>query len=389
MEESSVTAIVIADDHYNGLGIIRSLGEEGVPVYLVLLKDTGKTIIDKSKYVTKTLKVKKDRKAILDAIEVCIAEQGRFAIIPLCDFAAEVVDDCHTAFSENIAVPNANGNLHDLMNKYRLAELFRTAGIQVPIHREVIMNEDNVWDKFPAIIKPLASVEGQKNDITTVRNKEELQDSFVALRKKGYKRALVEEFIDGADSFMVEVLGYVDKMGEPHFSSVIHKVREYPIKNGSTAYAFFEDGATYVDMDALKKAVKLTHYYGIFDIEFKYADGKAYFIEMNFRNGAPAYATTSRGFNIVGEWIFNYFDIDIKHKKKSDNEFLMCEHRDVINMLKGYVSFSSWFKNFIKANKLIWNWNDLKPSWIMYIGVIKTMFGRLFHGRTKKSDSSV
>lgn len=380
METSGVAAIVIADDHYNGLGVIRSLGEIGVPVYLILLcKHNQATIIDSSKYVTKTLKVSRDSAEILAAVGSLLDEQRRYAIIPLSDFAAEVIDGNYLRFPQNAAVPHANGGMQTLMNKYRLAELFRGCGLTVPKHEELTLEKPNPWNVFPAIVKPLASVEGRKTDIVTVQNAQELAESIPVLQAKGYKRALIEEYIDGNDAFMAEVLGYVDRTGKPHFSQVIHKLREYPIKNGSTAYAFFEETAEYIDFEALENAVRATHFYGIFDLEFKYADGKAYFIEMNFRNGAPAYAAAKCGFNIAAEWLFDGFETQMPAQTASSKTYLMCEHRDVINMLKGYVAFPKWLCEFTKANKLIWNWKDLRPSRKLYFGVVKASTRRLSH----------
>ena len=41
-------ALVISEDHYNALGVIRSLGEEGIPVDLILTTESKKTFVDKN-----------------------------------------------------------------------------------------------------------------------------------------------------------------------------------------------------------------------------------------------------------------------------------------------------------------------------------------------------
>ena len=381
MGDGFIKAIVIADDHYNGLGVIRSLGEQNVPVILVLTSD-GSTVIDKSKYVNSVIRVRHSSDEIVDALQRIIKDDHECAIYPLSDFAAVTIDE-HRDLFKNCGVPHANGKMRELMNKHTLAGLFKEKGVLVPYHEEIIINDllDLKWDRYPAIIKPLASVEGMKTDIVTVRGVSEAQDALSTLRLKGYSRVLIEEFVTAKDEFMIEVLGYVDKSGEPHFSKVVHKIREYPISNGSTAYAFFDEEAEYIDFDALRKAVIATGYYGVFDIEYKYANGKAYFIEMNFRNGAPAYAVTMSGFNIAYEWLCDFQGKPFQATSSAKNMHFMCEHRDVFNMVKGEVPLFKWLNEYITSEKLIWNWKDMRPSRILYVNVLKTTFRRLLHGR--------
>lgn len=61
-------ALVISEDHYNALGVIRSLGEEGIPVDLVLTTESKKTFVDKSKYISNTVRVSHDEDQIIEAM---------------------------------------------------------------------------------------------------------------------------------------------------------------------------------------------------------------------------------------------------------------------------------------------------------------------------------
>ena len=54
-------AIVIGSDHYNTLGVIRSLGEKGIPVYLILITQ-NEGFVDKSKYVAQSWSVHSSEK---------------------------------------------------------------------------------------------------------------------------------------------------------------------------------------------------------------------------------------------------------------------------------------------------------------------------------------
>ena len=63
MEEQK-RAIILADDHYNGLGLIRSLGKAGADVFLLLTSDR-KPYISKSRYVRQYFILGKNDEKIL------------------------------------------------------------------------------------------------------------------------------------------------------------------------------------------------------------------------------------------------------------------------------------------------------------------------------------
>lgn len=358
-----MNAIVIADDHYNGLGVIRSLGEKNINIYLILLTE-GRSFIDKSKYVTKLYKIKKDKMVILDTIRLIINPNENYAVLPLSDFSALFCDEYYDKMPQNVVMPNAKGKLNILENKYIMANIAQDVGLTIPKHIEIKLKEviSFEWGIYPAIIKPILSVEGLKSDISIVNNYSELMETLKDFSIKGYERVLLEEYITGNEEYMIEVLGYVNSSGESVFSNIICKIREFPIKNGSTAYAYFIDSHNGIDEKKLNLFIKKCGYFGLFDFEFKYADGKVYFIEVNFRNGAPSYASTLSGLNIPYCWILN----KEKSSKLRKKFTFMCEQNDVINMLKGEVGFANWLKQFISSKKIFWNWKDFKPILIYY-----------------------
>ena len=58
-----IKAIVITEDHYNALGVLRSLGEKGVQIHLLLFSE-GDTFVDSCRYVYETHKIKRTESAI-------------------------------------------------------------------------------------------------------------------------------------------------------------------------------------------------------------------------------------------------------------------------------------------------------------------------------------
>lgn len=371
-------AVIITEDHYNALGVIRSLGECGIEIILVLITD-GKTYVDSSKFVGKTVKTARTEIDILNALRQVTEEntECKYVLFPLSDFAALILDKNYNSFGNNVYAPNMSGKMEQYQNKY--FSKIKAAECGLTIARDTVLNVEEQlpeWNIYPAILKPLASVEGFKSDISILNNQHELIECVSSFKTKGYRKALLEEYIHGSDEHMIEVMGYAAN-GTVKIAGIISKIREYPIKKGSTSYAEIVAEHKDINFENIKRYIKNSGFSGLFDMEFKYSDGKAYFIECNFRNGAPAYALTCKGNNIPVGWLENVLEISVERKNRiTKKNFFMVEQNDLINMLKGEVHIGNWVKDFKNSNKLFFSAKDLKPAIIYYIKLAQQIIKR-------------
>lgn len=366
--KEKMIAVVIADDHYNSLGMIRSLGLRGIPVVLVLISN-GRSFVDKSKYVTECYKINRDEIKILETLQTIISRENKYAFFPLSDFAADILDRNYLLF-DNVLCPHAKGDLKELMNKDKAKKIASACGLRVPKGKVIVAPFDVNWSEFPVVLKPLASMEGLKSDIVIVNNGQELCDELKVFFEKGYQRILLEEYICGADEHMIEVMGERAEFHDCTFAGIISKVREFPIKNGSTSYASIVRKHQDIDFDKLNNFIKQTGFIGLFDMEFKYANGEAYFIECNFRNGAPGHEFTKQGFNIPSKWIDEMMNYEVSKVLPKECRF-MVEQMDILNVLKRDTSIMKWLREFLTADKLFWDWKDMKPCISYYIEFIR------------------
>ena len=374
-----VEAIIIGDNHYNALGVIRSLGYHNIDIKLIVFENE-ENFVQYSRFVKKYQIIKQDAELLKETIYNFLNPDKTNILFPLCDFAAIVCDEFSKDENyKNCVIPNANGNCKVYQNKETINKIAETCNITVP--KSDILNFDKnskfEWETFPAIIKPLLSIEGHKSDIAIVNEANEFKTVIQGFKDKGYAEVQIQEYINGTDECMLEVIGYVGKNGQVNFSKIIKKIREYPIKNGSTSFAEFVDSWNGIDKNSIVQLLAKTNYYGIFDIEFKYAKGKTYFIEINFRNGAPSHALTKQGYNIPYSWLCDAVGLIVNNSNKFNNRLFMVETRDVINMLKGDVSLGIWIKEFSKAKLLIWDSSDIIPTIKMYSSLLKQIIRRV------------
>lgn len=365
-------AIIIGADHYNTLSVIRSLGEKNVIVNVILI-GTKNSYVKWSKYISKIVFINNKEDEIYNSLLNMIRSlSSKPVIFPLTDKAAQVIDENYLELMKISYVPHAYGRMKDLQDKYFMGLLAKESGFTIP-YKKVVKTKDKIeWDIFPAIIKPISGLLGNKTDIAIVDNKEELDKALYKLLIKDYDKVLIEEFIRGNDEYMLEILGFVKQNGEVSVSSLIKKIREYPLKGGSTSYATFIEEQEGLDISKLVELIKYTRFYGIFDIEFKYADGILYFIEINYRNGAPSYALNSKGCNIVYHWLCDAVGMPYKGLHRCYSGLFMCEHKDVLHVLRRNITIQEWFKEFRDKEciKIFYNKKDYLPFifyWIKFI----------------------
>lgn len=357
-------AIVIGNNHHNTLGVLRSLGEQRVICKLVLTGKENGNFVAYSKYVDQCYSFTEEAHDIIQLInKIAMENEGRAVLFPLSDTLASEIDSKRNQLNENIIAPHANGCIEQYLDKYYMASCAERCGICIPRHITQNLDEKIVWNIYPAIVKPLKSKDGRKGDINIVHNINELHKTLHHLKLLSYESVLVEEFISSLDSYMVEILGNVKKDGSIEIPCIMEKIREYPVGAGSTSYARLTQVKEHINLDTIKNMITTTGYYGLFDIEIMFNEGKFYFIEFNFRNGAPSYALTSAGYNIVYDWYANAIGEAYNGLLAHDDYYLMCEHKDVLHVVNKDLSLKKWISDYYRTDVfLMRNRHDKKPQ---------------------------
>jgi len=287
------------------------------------------------------------------------------------DAIAKLVDAHKTILEKTCVVPKINSDtlsLGQFLDKSYANMIAKESGLLVPDSVIVDLTEYNpqvIYNiEFPCIVKPVRSFEGQKNDIKVFNNQDKLVSYFTYLKNKNYRSVLVQQYIDGPESRMVGLVGFVANDGEVYITGIMDKKREYPLNTGSTSYGAFSYNKFNLDIEKVIAFIKRTRYIGIFDFDFKYSDGKCYFIEMNFRNGALSYASTAAGINIVYLWYLDACGIDIsKRVNKVENGLkFMLEIRDFRHVLDRNISLLTWLKDLYQTDIfLVLDKSDIMP----------------------------
>lgn len=357
-------AAVIGDWHFNSLGIVRSLGEAGVEVIFINLSEGGYS--ESSKYVKSFFNASNSNEVIKLIVEATEKFNKKAVLFPAGDEAALIIDEHRSTLEDCCICPGFKGDIADYMNKDNMCSLASESGFSVPqslnLRLDGEFKENLRAFPLPLIIKPLKSVDGSKADIMVCQNKEQLEVAVKTLSEDDsvYNEVLVQQFVDGKNNLMVEYCGCKTPGRKVSIWGQLEKIREYPVNRGSTTYAVIKEEITYINTDTLDSFLEKSGFSGIFDLELKVVDGTPYFLEINYRNGAPSYGFTKAGFNIPLTWFCQQTGITEPHNSIKEL-YLMSERDDLNNVKDKNISVFKWLKD-IKNTDTMMIYNPLDPA---------------------------
>lgn len=353
--------IVFSQDHYNPLNIIRSLGEKGLKPISILYGD-NQWMIPHCKYVSKLYQVS----TLEEGYEILVNEYGSQKEKPFIfcsDDTTESYLDSHYDFlKEHFYFYNAGrqGQVNWLQDKGNITHLAESVGLTIP--KEEVLNRGVLPTtlRYPVITKALAStMGGWKKDVHICRTEQELNEAYKEIKAN---KLCVQEFIDKVGEFTVEIFSIND--GCDVFMPYIADYIRFSYDN----YGFYMNMIPFADCELktkIKELLKRTKYNGICEIEFmKGADGKDYFLEVNFRAATWNYALTVGGGNLPYYWAKSillgripYEELTLRKKTFK----AMVEPADFIRNVKK-VGFIQWIKDLKSAEcKYYYNRKDPKP----------------------------
>ena len=288
-------AVVVGTDHFNTLGIIRSLGESGIePTAVIFSKDTDKAWTLKSKYLNRKLSCVTS----IEKVEGVLSEIGKefkekAFLIPSCDLAVKIIDDnnCLEKYYYSPRILTRTGKMFHCMDKTYSAEIALKAGFLVPetmcLYTNDVVQIDaarkRFAEKYPLIIKENSSV-SEKDYIRIISTEKELIKAF---KECGNGFVMLQQFVKKDEELGVQGVGFGD--GTSYIPGVVHKIRTSIDSIGSTTYAEIENDITPELRSKCESFIREFQYSGIFDIEVLRKGKEYYFIECNFRNGAYGY----------------------------------------------------------------------------------------------------
>lgn len=273
------------------LGVLRSLGPRGVPLYVAAPKQFLPCYAS-SRYCRDVLAVdpNADADVLLDRLYRWPAARPRGVrplLLPMNDRMAGRVNERRAAWECGFQVALPRAELVDaLMDKTRADRMAAEAGLDTPASAFVTCPEELRRAlqtlSYPVVIKPTSW-----RDLGRASFKADVCDGADALRERaGRYLALgssmtVQEYIAGGDEAVEVYMFYRTLDGHTLYSCTGRKMRQNPPGAGIMASGRAEPLDHVVALAA--RFLEAVDYRGLGGIEFKRCHSRSYFIEINVR----------------------------------------------------------------------------------------------------------
>ncbi|WP_423190438.1 carboxylate--amine ligase [Alkalibacterium sp. f15] len=382
--ETKHKAVVLGNNYYIGLSIIRCLGKSGIPVAVLDYQEKG-AYARQSKYVTEKLigpHYSKESDKLKDFLIAYAKNQDYKPVLyPTADQYVEFVDKYLLELKEYFLINQTEqGFWSDLIDKDKLYVLAQQHNVRVPQNIQVgnadIVEEVEKELGYPCIIKPSDSsrfVSKFRKKLFKVTNRQELEEGLKKAKDANIE-VVVQQLIQGFDDHMYTFDAYLNQEAKITHWVTAQKERQYPINFGASVYIkqkyvpeLHEIGAPFLEAIGYK---------GFAEIEFKKDEqtGEYYLIEINVRTTNFNQMLAELGFNmpLLAYKELTGQEIGQDSLKVSTNLAFHYMYEDLHASLayvkSGQLTWKSILKTYTeKRVGSIWVASDPKPG-IYYVG---------------------
>jgi predicted ATP-grasp superfamily ATP-dependent carboligase len=279
-----------------GLALVRSLGREGIPVHGVGLRQQEFGL--RSRYLRSARIVAGDER-LLDALRLAARGGGRPILFPERDENVETVlqrwDDVREL--ADLPLPDDPGVTRRLRRKDLLPELAAAAGVLSP---QTVRATTPETIRAAGLAPPLLlkAVEGQEFALTfgekafVARDLDEAVAAWKKAKARGFE-TIVQELVPDSHDHVYSLFTYIGRDGRPLASVVGRKVRQGPLRLGTSAvFAAGHDAEVY---DLGHRLLRSVGYTGFAHVELVRdpRDGQLKLLEVNTR--PPIWAGIAMG----------------------------------------------------------------------------------------------
>lgn len=293
------TIIVFGMEHYNPLGLIRTLGRHGHSPIYIAIKGRG-VASSKSKYIKRVHYVDTAEEGYEVLIGNYSGEKEMPFVLTTDDDVQSILDLHYTELKDRFIIYNSgeDGRTTAFMDKKRILEAAERHGM--PVLPTVVAQKGSIPDnlEYPVITKAMSPTDANwKKNSFICENEEELKR---ACEQISCDEFLIQKFVEKKNELCLD--GFTINHGKDSFipmaTNYNYNIRGY--------YSPYMTAFNFRDTELLGKINSMLAeigFEGIFSVEFLVGgDGTCYFSEVNFRNSTWNYIATSVGMPIPLLW---------------------------------------------------------------------------------------
>ena len=378
IENNTVPAVVLVSSQHGGVGIIRSLGRAGVPVYGVHQHRWDPSA--RSRYLRGTFRwdfsTAQAAQSVEFLLEVARQLGRRPVLIATCDITAVFLADNAESLAKHYLFASAAPEVvRTFASKKETADLCRRLRIPSP---ETVMPacRGDLFDfarsaRYPVIVK------GECGDFLLPRNRyarvaivssqQELLDIYDLNAETGPPSYIVQEYIPGGDDTIWMFNGYFNRRSECVFGATGRKLRQFPVHRGCTSLGICESNDIVVEQTL--RLMQAVGYHGPLDIGYRFdaRDRKYKLLDVNPRIGATfrLFAAES-GLDIARAIYLDVTGQEIPPAQVRSGRKWIVESYDLVStvnyMREGQLTVRGWLSSLRGVQEGVWlSLDDMAP----------------------------
>ena len=291
--------IVFCEDHYNPLGVIRSLGEKKINPIVILVADNP-CQIPHSRYAKTIHRVGTMEEGLELLLEKYGSEEEKPFVYTCSDDIASLLDLNYDRLIDKFYFFHGKqqGTITKYLDKKTITDLAVEKGCKA-LRYEVVEKGKLPQDlTYPVITKAVSStLSNWKDEMHICRDEAELLKAYESMRGE---KVLVQEYIHKKNEYCVDGFSYNggENVEIPYFTNYL---RFSDISYG--CYMVLRPHVKETVYNQINDILREVGYTGIFETEFLIDENdELYFLEVNFRNSTWSYAYTYGGYNMPYLW---------------------------------------------------------------------------------------
>jgi D-aspartate ligase len=360
MIDVSTPVVVVRCSRHGGLGITRTLGRMGVPVYHVDRCKSAPAF--HSRYSGGRFVWDVEKSPPLDSVaflgEVAAAIGRRAILIPTSDATAMLVAEHAEALGKWFDFPVMPSTLvRALCSKREMFLLAQKYGVATPETRFPQSRDEllaySKCAKFPVMAKGIFGVELERKAgkrMFLVHNPQQLLDLYEAHEDWFRPNFILQEFIPGSTACWI-ANAYFDSSSDCLVEFTGRKVRQYPADGGLASLGECRHNETIARIT--RDFAKACGYRGALDIDFHYdqRDGQYKILDINPRVGATfRLFVGADGMDVVRAMYLDLTGQAVAPTRAPDGRKWLVEDCDFLSSLsslrQGKITLRDWLRSF-------------------------------------------
>jgi D-aspartate ligase len=392
--------------HHGSLGITRTLGRLGVPVYTFHDSrwEAGAFSRFQTGALTHSLAGLPAEESIHYLRNVARSLGGPAVLIPIDDVGCIFVADHADALRDQFIFPEqAPGLARQLASKKVLHLLCKRMGIPTP-QTSSPRGLDDILSfaqtaTFPIVLKAdepsVARMNSHSETVVVAQNESQLLAGYQRMEGLDRPNVLLQEYIPGGPETVWMFNGYFDHRSECLLGLTGRKIRQFPPYTGATSLGVCERNQTVEETS--KRFLKAIGYRGIVDMGYRHdsRDGQYKLLDVNPRVGATfrLFEDTS-GLDVVKAMYMDLTGHWFEASEAQEGRRWIVENYDLVSSFRylrdGRLGPGGWVRSLHGLDEAAWfAADDPAPFAMMCLSFVPRGALAYVKGRRQKRNTEV